>query len=103
VSSPDPIWGIHVAVTRTPATRSAPWIRAAPPFLPEQALPTAAAVRAYTTGSAKVMGIGAHAGLIAPGRPADLVVLDRDILSIPAAEIEHAQVAMTITGGGIAA
>jgi hypothetical protein len=62
-----------------------------------------AVVRAYTAGSAEVMGIGARAGRIAPGRPADLVVLDTDILSIPAAEIEHAQVAMTITGGAIAA
>jgi hypothetical protein len=102
VSSPNPIWGVHVAVTRTPATRSATWIKAgAPPFLPEQALPVAAILRAYTTGSARVMGIGARAGLIAPGRPADLAVLDRDILAIPPAEIEQASVAMTIADGQV--
>lgn len=102
VSSPNPVWGVHVAVTRTPAVRSAPWIKAgAPPFLPEQALSVTAILRAYTTGSARVMGIGARAGLIAPGRPADLVVLDRDILSIPPAEIEQASIAMTIVDGEV--
>jgi predicted amidohydrolase YtcJ len=104
VSSPNPIWGVHVAVTRTPATRSAPWITTgAPPFLPEQALPVSAILRAYTTGSAGVLGLGARAGLIAPGRPADLVVLDKDILTIAPAEIERASVMTTIIGGQVLA
>lgn len=103
VSSPNPVWGVHVAVTRTPAVRSAPWIKAgASPFLPEQSLPVTAILSAYTAGSARVMGIGARAGLIAPGRPADLVVLDRDVLSIPPAEIEQADVTMTIVNGQVA-
>jgi predicted amidohydrolase YtcJ len=102
VSSPDPLCGIHVAVTRTPATRSAPWVRdGAPPFLPDQALPLAAILTAYTAGSARVMGIGGRSGLIAPGRPADLAIVNRDILVGEPGEIEHARVTMTIVGGEI--
>jgi predicted amidohydrolase YtcJ len=33
------------------------------------------------------------------GRLADLVILDRNILEIPAVEIRNARVVMTITGG----
>jgi predicted amidohydrolase YtcJ len=102
VSSPDPLSGIHVAVTRTPATRSAPWVRGgAAPFLPDQALPVAAILTAYTAGAARVMGIGGRSGLIAPGRPADLAVVDRDILAGSPREIEHARVTMTVVGGEI--
>jgi predicted amidohydrolase YtcJ len=102
VSSPDPLSGIHVAVTRTPATRSAPWVRGGvPPFLPEQALPVTAALGAYTAGAARVMGIGERSGLIAPGRPGDLAVVDRDILAGEPSDIEHARVAMTVVGGEI--
>jgi predicted amidohydrolase YtcJ len=102
VSSPDPLSGIHVAVTRTPATRSAPWVRAGvPPFLPDQALPAATILTAYTAGAAQVMGIGGRSGQLAPGRPADLAVVDRDILAGEPGEIEHARVTMTIVGGTI--
>ena len=102
VSSPDPLSGIHVAVTRTPASRSAPWVRGGvAPFLPDQALPVRAILAAYTAGAARVMGIGRRSGLIAPGRPADLAVVDRDILAGPAREIEPARVAMTVVGGEI--
>jgi predicted amidohydrolase YtcJ len=102
VSSPDPLSGIHVAVTRTPATRSAPWVRGGvAPFLPDQVLPVTAILTAYTAGAARVMGIGGRSGQIAPGRPADLAVVDRDILAGASREIEHARVTMTVVGGDI--
>lgn len=102
VSSPDPLSGIHVAVTRTPATRSAPWVRGGvAPFLPDQALPVAAILTAYTAGAARVMGIGGRSGRITSGRPADLAVVDRDILAGAPGEIEHARVTMTVVGGEI--
>lgn len=102
VSSPDPVAGIHVAATRTPAVRSAPWIRdGVPPFLPGEALPVSVALRAYTTGSARVMGIGGRSGRLVPGRPADLAVIDRDLLTLPLGEIESAAVTLTIVGGNV--
>ena len=71
------------------------------PFLPDQALPVRAILAAYTAGAARVMGIGRRSGLIAPGRPADLAVVDRDILAGRPGEIEPARVAMTVVGGEI--
>jgi predicted amidohydrolase YtcJ len=47
------------------------------------------------------MGIGGRSGQLAPGRPADLAVVDRDILAGEPGEIEHARVTMTIVGGTI--
>jgi hypothetical protein len=72
-----------------------------PPFLPDQALPAATILTAYTAGAAQVMGIGGRSGQLAPGRPADLAVVDRDILAGEPGEIEHARVTMTIVGGTI--
>ncbi|WP_063736259.1 amidohydrolase [Streptomyces sp. RTd22] len=94
VSSPDPLEGIHVAVNRR--LPHAP--EGTAPFLPEQRIGLEAAIAAYTAGSAYVN----HAddtGTIAPGRLADLVVLDRDPFDAPLEEIADCQVLQTFVGG----
>ncbi|MFD9123883.1 amidohydrolase [Kitasatospora sp. NPDC059571] len=93
VSSPDPLAGIHVAVNRTE-----PGATHGRVFLPEQRLDLATAVAAYTAGSAHVNGVD-DAGVLAVGRLADLVVLDRDLFTAPAAEIAEARVLETYVGG----
>jgi predicted amidohydrolase YtcJ len=40
-------------------------------------------------------------GTIAPGKLADLVILDRDIFRIDPAEIEKVRVRMTVTDGRV--
>ncbi|MFJ1899726.1 amidohydrolase [Streptomyces sp. NPDC088115] len=93
VSSADPLQGIHVAVNRRePGTTDSRV------FLPEQRLDPASAVAAYTAGSAHVNGLD-DAGSLLPGNLADLVVLDRDILSAPPEEIAGARVLRTYVGG----
>ncbi|MFG3223791.1 amidohydrolase [Kitasatospora sp. NPDC048194] len=93
VSSPDPLAGLHVAVNRMePGTVDGRV------FLPEQRLDLATAVAAYTAGSAHVNGHD-DAGTLTVGRLADLVVLDRDILTGPAEEIAAARVLRTYVGG----
>ena len=84
VSSPDPLAALHVAVNRTAYGESGP--AGVEPFLPEQALDLATAFAAYTSGSARVCHRDS-AGRLAPGAEADLVVLDRDPFTGPAAEI----------------
>jgi predicted amidohydrolase YtcJ len=82
VSTPDPLAAIHTAVTRTAygdAGRAG-----TEPFLPEQALGLTTAFAAYTSGSAWANHRD-HAGIVAEGAVADLVVLDRD----PFAGSEH--------------
>ncbi|MEV7045616.1 amidohydrolase [Amycolatopsis sp. NPDC051061] len=92
VSSPDPLQGIHVAVNRIPYGEDVP------AFLPGQRIDLAAAIAAYTAGSAYVNHLD-DTGAIRPGHRADLVVLDRDPFAGPDREIGAAKVAMTFTGG----
>ncbi|MFJ5848211.1 amidohydrolase [Streptomyces sp. NPDC092903] len=95
VSSADPLQGIHVAVNRRePGTTDSRV------FLPEQRLDPASAVAAYTAGSAHVNGLD-DAGSLLPGNLADLVVLDRDILTAPPEEIAGARVLWTYVGGAL--
>ncbi|MFJ9680599.1 amidohydrolase [Streptomyces sp. NPDC101194] len=93
VSSPDPIAGIHVAVNRMEPEATDRRV-----FLPEQRLDLPTAVAAYTAGSAHVNG-NDDTGTLLPGHLADLVVLDRDIFTLPPEEIAEAQVLHTYVGG----
>src|SRR5262249_8598552 len=93
VSSPNPLWGGHVAVNRNlPA-----WAGGcdADPFLPGQALDLEAVLTAYTSGSARVNGLDSVAGSIAVGLDADFAVVDADLAHLPAAEICQATVMAT--------
>ncbi|MGW7445837.1 amidohydrolase [Kitasatospora sp. NPDC054795] len=93
VSSPDPLAGLHVAVNRMEPEATDGRV-----FLPEQRLDLGSAIAAYTAGSAYLNGHD-DAGVLAAGNLADLVVLDRDILTAPAEEIAHARVLRTYVGG----
>ncbi|SEE29009.1 hypothetical protein SAMN04490357_7546 [Streptomyces misionensis] len=93
VSSPDPLAGLHVAVNRRLPDADDDRV-----LLPEQRLDLASAIAVYTAGSAFVNGHD-DAGVLAPGQLADLVVLDRDILTGPPEEIAAARVLRTYVGG----
>jgi predicted amidohydrolase YtcJ len=96
VSSPNPLWGIHVAVNRELPPQEAD--RQYDAFLPEQALDLASAVTAYTAGSAYINHRD-DAGVLAVGNVADLAVLDRDIFAAPSEEISLANVVATFVSG----
>ncbi|MEU9852249.1 amidohydrolase [Streptomyces sp. NPDC047974] len=93
VSSPNPLEGIHVAVNRrgpeSPDGRV---------FYPEERIDLLSALTAYTAGAAHVNGHD-DAGSLTAGHLADLVVLDRDVLTAPADEIAEARVERTYVGG----
>ncbi len=96
VSSPDPLWAMHVAVNRTlPLSEGG---AGAEPLLPEQALTLPQAAAAYTAGSAHVNNLD-ETGRVEPGMLADLVVLDRDPFAGPPDEIAATGVALTYVGG----
>ncbi len=99
VSTADPLQAMHVAVNRTEPGGSVhvEYPTARTPFLPEQRLDLATAMTAYTAGSAWINR--SPAGMIEPGRPADLVVLDRDPFALPAGEIWTTRVRMTFVDG----
>jgi predicted amidohydrolase YtcJ len=95
VSSPDPMWGVHVAVNRlSPDGEGAEH----GPFLPAQALDLATALTAYTAGSAYVNHLD-DTGTIEVGKLADLAVLDRDVFARPVEEIAAARVLATYVEG----
>jgi predicted amidohydrolase YtcJ len=102
VSSPDPMWEMHTAVNRTtapgypfrgPDTDT--------PFLPGERVGLPTAIAAFTIGSAYVNHDEHEAGSVEPGKRADLVVLDRDLFTQPAAEIALAQVDLTLVDGAV--
>lgn len=101
VSSPDPLWALHVAVNRTPPPGYAGSDGTWPPFLPEQGLALIDALAAATIGAAHVNHLERSAGSIEPGKDADLVVIDRDIFALPPEEIGGASVELTMVEGKV--
>jgi hypothetical protein len=59
------------------------------------------AIRAFTTDAAYLQFEEKMKGSIEPGKLADMIVLDRDILTCPEEEIKDVQVLTTIVGGEI--
>jgi predicted amidohydrolase YtcJ len=92
----DPILGIYAAVTRRTLDGKNPngWV-------PQQKITVEEALRAYTAGNAYGVFAERSRGKLARGYLADIVVLDRDLASIPAESIEQAQVRATIVGGRV--
>jgi predicted amidohydrolase YtcJ len=92
----DPVMSIYGAVTRRTLDGKNPqgWV-------PSQKITVEEAVRAYTWGSAYAEFAEQAKGTIAPGKLADLVILDRDIFRVDPAEIEKAKVKMTIMDGRV--
>ena len=99
VSSPNPVWGIHIAVNRMTPAEYAYGHEADAPFLPIERLDVGTALNGYTINTAYVNHLDATTGSIEVGKEADLVVLDRDLLSIPSAELHTATVQLTMVGG----
>jgi predicted amidohydrolase YtcJ len=99
VSSPNPLWGAHVAVNRSlPAIAGG---QGGDSFLPEQALGLASILAAYTSGSARVNGLDAVAGSIREGFDADFAIVNADLAHLPAQEICQAMVTQTWIGGQV--
>jgi predicted amidohydrolase YtcJ len=87
VEIPDPLAGIHAAVTRRRADGSP----GPDGWRQEQRLSVLEAVHAYTMGAAYAGCRERELGSIAAGKLADLTVLDRDIFSIDPREIREAR------------
>lgn len=68
---------------------------------PDQAITIREALELYTVNNARIMGVEDQRGVIAPGKLADLVVLDRDLLAIPGDEIRDTRALLTLLGGKV--
>ncbi len=96
VADPNPLWGIHAAVTRQQRDGSPEG-----GWYPEQRLTVTEAVWGFTMGPAAVSGQEGVLGSISPGKRADLIVLDRDIFAVDPMDIWRAQVVMTVFDGEV--
>ncbi|MGC1520581.1 MAG: amidohydrolase [Steroidobacteraceae bacterium] len=70
-------------------------------YTPEERIPVADAVRAYTQGSAYAAFSDGKVGTLEVGKLADLAVLSQDIFSVPPETIGKTRVLTTMVGGKI--
>ncbi|OGD52710.1 hypothetical protein A3K81_01110 [Candidatus Bathyarchaeota archaeon RBG_13_60_20] len=68
---------------------------------PEEAVSVMDAIRVYTWNGAYLGKDEDLLGSVEPDKLADLIVLDRDILSCPAEEIKDIRVVATLVGGRV--
>jgi hypothetical protein len=95
VSSPNPLEGIQVAITR-----QAPELKdRTEPLLPEQAIDLPTALAAYTIGAAYANGFDKETGSLEVGKSADLVVLSENLFKLDSHEIAKARVLLTLLEG----
>jgi predicted amidohydrolase YtcJ len=92
----NPILGLYAAVTRATLDGKNPngWF-------PEQKLTLKEAIEAYTLGSAYAEFGEKQKGSLAPGKLADVVILDSDLFSVAPEKIKDASVRYTVVGGKI--
>jgi predicted amidohydrolase YtcJ len=89
----DPLVSFYAAVTRN--------MKNGQLFYPEQKMTREEALKAYTLNGAYAAFEEGVKGSISPGKYADIVVLSKDIMSVPEEEILEARVVYTILGGKI--
>ncbi|WP_396207830.1 amidohydrolase [Gemmatimonas sp.] len=96
VAPPTPLEGIKAAVTRQTIDGKQP-----KGWQPQEKITVEDALRAYTIGSAYAGFMDDKLGTITKGKYADLVLIDRDITTMPADSIDKAKVMLTMVGGRI--
>ncbi len=94
VEDVDPIASFHATVTRR--------LKDGSTFHADQALTRMEALKSYTLDCAFAAFEEDQKGSLVPGKLADIVVLSRDILTVPENEIVDARVLYTIVGGKVA-
>ena len=91
--SPNPFTGLYALVTRTNNLGHL--------VAPDQAISRAEALCAYTVGGTWLTREAALKGTLEAGKLADLIVIDRDYFTVPAAQIKEIRVLLTIVGGQV--
>ncbi len=96
VAPPTPLEGIYAAVTRRTLDGAHPggWV-------PDQRISVEDALRAYTSSGAYASFDESAKGMLAPGYFADLVIIDRDLMTADPTSLADARVTTTIVGGRV--
>jgi predicted amidohydrolase YtcJ len=91
-----PFLGLEAAVTRQTIDGKQP-----EGFVPAEKISIEEALQAYTATNAASMYLDRTAGTLSVGRKADLVLLDRNLLTVPATSIDSVRVRLTMVGGRV--
>lgn len=92
----DPLEGLYGAVTRKDRAGEP-----GPGWFPDQILTMEEAIELYTLGSAYAEFMEDRKGMLKEGYLADMVIYDKDLMTIPPEEIMKALVDYTIVGGKV--
>ncbi|MBW2610146.1 MAG: amidohydrolase [Deltaproteobacteria bacterium] len=93
----DPFIGIQIAVTRkAPLGKNKGWV-----VNEKEKISRRQALECYTINNAYLMFEEDVKGSIEPGKFADMVVIDKDIMTVPEDDIRKINVEMTIVGGKV--
>jgi predicted amidohydrolase YtcJ len=92
VEDVDPIANFHASVTRDTGEGA---------FFPEQRMTREEALRSLTLDAAYAAFEEEIKGSLAPGKLADIVVLSRDVMTVPDDEILETEVDLTLVGGEV--
>ena len=90
----DPFLGMWVTITRRARGVDRP-------LHPEEALTREQAIRFYTANNAFLMFLEDQVGTLEPGKLADFIILDRDLLTCPVEEIRDARPLATYLNGKV--
>ncbi|MDW8244719.1 MAG: amidohydrolase family protein [Thermogemmata sp.] len=89
----NPWLGMWIAVTRK--------LEGGGTHQPTEALTREQAIRLYTINNAYLQREEKRKGSLEPGKLADFILIDRDVLTCPVDEIRDTRVLMTVVGGRI--
>ncbi len=96
VEDPNPLWGFYASVTRQDRQGNPPG-----GWMPDQRMTRMEALKSWTLAGAYAAFEEKEKGSLETGKLADFVVLSKDIMRVPAAEILNTKVLMTVVGGEI--
>jgi hypothetical protein len=97
VEGENPLWGFYAAITRQD-----PEGRPSGGWKPEERMTREEALRSFTLDAAYASFEEAERGSLEPGKLADFVVFDRDLMTVPPREILSARCLLTVIGGDVA-
>jgi len=92
----NPMEGLYAAVTRKERIGES-----GEGWFPEEKISMEDAIRYYTHGAAYAQFMEERKGILQKGYLADIVIIDRDLFSVPENEIMRAKIDYTITGGKV--
>ena len=96
VESPNPMLGFYASITRQDVNGNPPG-----GWFPDQKMSRQEALYSWTLGAAYAAFEENMKGSLEPGKLADFVVIDTDIMQAPPAEILAAKVTLTVLGGKV--